>query len=96
MQLSDNITYIMNEIAKTSKRVFGNKLHSVVLYGSYARGDYNTESDVDIMILADVNEKDLSFYRKPLIDLCSDLGLKYDLLIVPTIQDIKVFQKYVI
>ena len=47
------------------------------------------------MILAYVNDQELSLYRKPLIDICSDLGLEYDLLIVPTIQDIKVYQKYV-
>lgn len=26
----------------------------VLLYGSYARGDYNEKSDVDIMILVDM------------------------------------------
>ena len=94
MQLSNNIAYILKEIAKTAQKIFGNKLHSVVLYGSYARGRAQmggTPSE----ILADVNDQELSLYRKPLIDICSDLGLEYDLLIVPTIQDIKVYQKYV-
>lgn len=30
-------------------RLFGDKLVSVVLYGSYARGDHDSESDIDVL-----------------------------------------------
>lgn len=30
---------------------------SVILYGSYARGDYTSDSDVDIMILVNLSEE---------------------------------------
>ena len=33
------------------KEVYGCHLKNVILYGSYARGDQNEESDIDIMIL---------------------------------------------
>ncbi len=42
---------ILSEIAKTARETFGEHLDSVILYGSYARGDYTPDSDVDMMIL---------------------------------------------
>jgi len=32
-------------------KYFGGRIQRIVLYGSYARGDFNNNSDVDIMIL---------------------------------------------
>ena len=32
-------------------------IKKVILYGSYARGDFKTDSDIDIMILVDLDEK---------------------------------------
>lgn len=37
------------------KKIYGLHLKSVILYGSYARGDYTPDSDVDIMLLVDLN-----------------------------------------
>ena len=36
---------ILSEIAKTARETFGEHLDSVILYGSYARGDYTPDSD---------------------------------------------------
>ena len=36
----------------------GNDLRKIILYGSYARGDYCEESDVDIMILSALSENE--------------------------------------
>jgi predicted nucleotidyltransferase len=36
----------------------GNDLRKIILYGSYARGDYCEESDVDIMILSALTENE--------------------------------------
>ena len=33
------------------RKIYGNHLKTVILYGSYARGDYTADSDVDLMIL---------------------------------------------
>ena len=94
MNLSKNIDIILQKVTLTAKRIFGEKLHSVILYGSYARGDYTKDSDVDIMILADIQSDESRLYQETFTDLCSDLGLEYDLLIVATIQDIATFKKY--
>ena len=86
---------ILSEIAKTARETFGEHLDSVILYGSYARGDYTPNSDVDMMILVKgIAPKDLWRYKKPIIKAESELGLQYDLVISSTIKDIETFNMY--
>ncbi len=35
------------------RKHYGESLAKIILYGSYARGDYNEESDVDYLVLLD-------------------------------------------
>ena len=86
---------ILTDIAKTAKDTFGTHLDSVILYGSYARGDYTPESDVDIMILVrGIAPEELWKYRSALTSKSSELGLEYDLVIVPLVKDADTFNKY--
>ena len=67
---------LMKETYSALSRVFGEKLDEVWLYGSYARGDFDAESDIDIMALVDLPKEQLAMYRRKLSDLSSDLDLK--------------------
>ncbi len=49
--------------------IYGKHLRSAILYGSYARGDFNEDSDVDIMILLDLTDMDIKNYRHQLSKL---------------------------
>ena len=91
----NELQIILSEIAAAAKETFGEKLDSVILYGSYARGDYTPESDVDIMILVrGIAPEELWKYKDPIIRKESELGLEYDLLISATIKDVETFNKY--
>jgi len=85
---------ITEKIAATAEEVFGSRLSAVFLYGSYARGDYDEESDLDIMVLADVKKEDLYKYKASFIKLSSDLGLLFDMLITITLKDTETFYTY--
>ena len=96
MCTKSELQIILTEIADTAKETFGEHLDSVILYGSYARGDYTPESDVDIMILVrGIAPEELWKYKNPIIRKESELGLEYDLVISATIKDIETFNRYI-
>ena len=64
MCTKNQLTDITEKVALLSKSVFGDKLDSTLLYGSYARGEQTKDSDIDIMVLANVPREELSSYKK--------------------------------
>ena len=48
--MADSVKNLLSEYVVDLQNIYGNHLQSVILYGSYARGDFTAESDVDIMI----------------------------------------------
>lgn len=75
-----------NELHKITRMVvqsvlelMEDKIYKIVLYGSYARGDFDTESDIDIIILLDCDEKELRNYRKRVAILASRVSLENDI-----------------
>jgi predicted nucleotidyltransferase len=87
---------ILDELLKGVTPIFGEKLKRVILFGSYARGDYDEESDIDIMFLIDDDAKTLnSKYRKPVCIVASNIGLKHDILLCSVLQNEHDFYEYV-
>lgn len=85
---------ITQKIAELSKSIFDDNLDAVLLYGSYARGEQTSESDVDIMVLANVPRESLSAFKKPFIKLTSELGLEHDVVVTVTLKDTETFYRY--
>lgn len=90
--MSNKIKNILEEYVKGLLKIIGKDLRQVILYGSYARGeqDKNGEiSDIDIMILVDLNEEEIKEIEKKVIDYSYDLDLEYDILLSPIIENIE-------
>ena len=58
------------------------------MYGSYARGDFDNNSDIDIMILTDFDDNELIQNRMKIRDIACDLELEYDVVISPIVRNI--------
>ena len=90
--MSDSIKRILEEYIKGLISVAGNNLKQVILYGSYARGDYNSEkeqSDIDIMILVDASEEEIKSIQKKVLDYSYDIDLKYNVLLYAIVESVK-------
>ncbi len=90
----EKILKILFELKKIMQKLFGNKLREIILYGSYARGEQDNESDIDIMILVDENEENLRKYRYKIADIMGELSLKNDTLISITEATYKQYNEY--
>lgn len=51
------------------KKIYDKNLKKVVLYGSYARGDFRDSSDIDILVLLDFDEETLQNQKKELSNM---------------------------
>ncbi|MCX6215553.1 nucleotidyltransferase domain-containing protein [Spirosoma sp.] len=60
-RINPAIEPIVREFKAALQDIYGDRLGDVVLYGSYARGDYD-ESDIDLMIL--LNDEDVNTYAE--------------------------------
>lgn len=73
----ENITKMLKELAEALLYIYGDKLKTVMLYGSVARGTQTDDSDIDIMVLIDGNNDELRRYDDKLNDVSTDFSLKY-------------------
>ena len=80
-----HISDIMQDFAKSVRKILGNSLDSVIVYGSYARGDYSELSDVDVMLLVSLGEEDIKKISDQISDLAFDFMMKYGVDISPVI-----------
>ena len=85
---------ILGEVCRACDPVFGDLLKDAYLYGSYARGDYHEESDIDILLTVDLEQPELSKYRNTIAGITSDLSLKHDITVSVTVKPLAQFRKY--
>ena len=71
-----NINKIIIDFTKNVNKLLGKRVKKIILYGSYARGDFNKSSDIDIMILTDLTDDEISKYRRNIVDMAYDI--EYD------------------
>ena len=94
MCTNEQLNAITAQVAEEAKRHFGEKLCSVVLFGSYARGDFDEESDIDILLVIDCPRESLTRYIFALSGFASRLSLENDIKISLTTVDLQTFTDY--
>ena len=90
-----HILDIMEDFAKNARKILGNSLDSVILYGSYARGDYSEFSDIDVMLLVSLGDEDIKKISDQISDLAFDFMMKYGVDISPVITNTDHFNYWV-
>lgn len=88
------IQEIAEKFALEAKKIYGEKLQEIILYGSCARGDFEENSDIDIMILLDIPQEEIAAERKKIFDVTDQLDLDYDVVLTPVFQNYQLYQKY--
>ena len=68
---------ILAEFFKLSKIHFGDELKETILFGSYARGDFDEESDIDIALIMEVPHENENKFNKQIVEIMSNLYEEY-------------------
>ena len=56
---TEKIKLVAKQFALEAKKAYGDALQEVILYGSCARGDFEKDSDIDIMVLLDIPQEQI-------------------------------------
>lgn len=80
----------IQEFVGQAEDILGQRLEEVILYGSYARGDYVPGSDVDILFL--VSEEDKDDWKK-VSKMAANFSLERDVKFSPKVMEKKKFDE---
>lgn len=94
MCTQSQLNIVLKKISEIYKSVYGEKLVRVILYGSYARGDFSDDSDLDIVALVRGDRMKLQEQLKNVWDQTCDLELEYEMVLSPAVIPYEEFEKY--
>lgn len=94
MCTESQVTNISKQMLRSYRAVYGDSIVAIYLYGSYARGDYTEDSDIDITAIVKGSRIDLQKKLKLVWDISADIGLENDVIISPTVIPYDEYEKY--
>ena len=75
---TETIAEVLDLYVERVKTRLQEKLSAIYLFGSVARGDYTADSDIDVMLVLNMDEEEIREIRSSLTRLSSDLNLDYN------------------
>lgn len=80
MKLPEPVRMALEELKGALAELYGDRLQGLYLYGSYARGDFTPDSDVDVLVVLAGEVKpgeEVGRYSQ----IVADINLRHDVLI---------------
>lgn len=76
IKTNNKLDNIVSESANRISEMIKDDLDRIILFGSYARGDFTEESDIDIAVLVKCDRVETGKYRAGLVELSAEIDLK--------------------
>ena len=92
-KIPSNVNQILQEFISGVNKILGNRVKKIILYGSYARGDFTKDSDIDIMILTDLSDDEIADCRNKIYNFSYDIEYEndFDISLSPLVKNIDKF-----
>ena len=85
--MPENIRNIIYRFSQELRRILGDKLTKIIVYGSYARGDFRENSDIDIMILVKMSDEEIRLVKNDIYDLAFEFEINTGIEFSPIIKN---------
>jgi len=82
-----NMDRIIREYILETKKILGKDFRRACVYGSYARGEYKEDSDIDIAIFTDRNSSEFYLLIDEISEITFEYNVKYDIILSPVFQN---------
>lgn len=93
--MPQTIPALLTQYLDKVQEIYGTHLKCAILYGSYARGDYTPDSDVDIMLLVDLESNEIDNFSDALSELGYEYNVQHNIWMMPVVKNVKHFQQWV-
>lgn len=87
----ENIT---SRVANCYREAYGDAVREIILFGSYARGDNDNDSDVDITAIVEGDRRELQDKLEQIWDISAEIGLENDVVVSPTVIPAAEYDRY--
>lgn len=78
---------VLMTFAQRTREILKSNLSKLIVYGSYARGDYKENSDIDVMILTPLSKEEIEKIENDIFNLAFDLELESGIVINPVLEN---------
>ena len=94
MNAMPHMEEICRRVVAAYRRAYGDDIEAIYLYGSYARSDYDEDSDIDFAAIVKGERLDVQKKRWQLWTDANEIDLEFDVLTSPMVISSKIFEEY--
>ena len=91
----DELKSITDEVVASILQNNSLKINSIILYGSYARGTADGESDIDLMVLCENSNEEADMHSKDIFRLADRVAFDNNIIIQTNVKNVDFFNKWV-
>ena len=92
MRSQQEVNRIVRQLCSSLKPLFPQDSMEAILFGSYARGEADADSDIDVMVLVDSSRQDISQKTWEISSVAADLLLSLGVMVSPVVENRRYFQ----
>ncbi len=93
MRTKQQVEEIITELCGKIALLFPQNEIKAILFGSYARGDADAGSGIDVLLLVDASRQDISARNWQVGDLAAELLLEHGIVVSPIVENREYFNK---
>ena len=87
-----NYKEIISKFSMQANDILDGHISKTILYGSYARGDYDEHSDIDVILLTTLSDDEIRKEKNRIYDLAFDYEMDYGVEISVIVKNIADYQ----
>ena len=87
MQTKQDVENVVAQLRFGIASLFPQDKIEAILFGSYARGDDDSDSDIDVLFLVDASQQEISARNWQVGDLAADFLLEHGVMVSPIVEN---------